>query len=390
MKIQPFGVEIWMNEFENHCKFNLAETCVASLTIAQLLEMSGKNADVLDDLMPMKMTYGAIEGSDRLRDAICTLYATQKREDISVTHGAIGANALVHEALVEPGDHVMSVRPTYQQHYSLPESYGATVDILHLRPENGFLPDLEEFARLIRPDTKLIAINNPNNPTGALMDAAYLEQFIAIARANNAYILCDEVYRGTAQKGDGFSPSIADMYERGISVAGMSKTFSLAGLRLGWIAAPAEVRAAVSIRRDYNTISVGMIDDYFAALALEAKDRILERSHRITRGNLAILDAWVQAQPRISYVKPQAGTTALLKYDFDMSSRDFCIQLLEQTGVMFTPGSVLHMEGWLRVGYANDPEILTAGLERVTTFLQGLEAKGTGPARPQTVQVAAE
>jgi aspartate/methionine/tyrosine aminotransferase len=383
MKIKPFGVEIWMNEFENHCEFNLAETCVASLTIAQLLEMSGKNADVLDDLLPMKMTYGAIEGSDRLRDAICTLYERQKREDIIVTHGAIGANALVHEALVEPGDHVLSVRPTYQQHYSLPESYGATVDILHLRPENGFLPDLEDFTRLIRPETRLIAINNPNNPTGALMDADYLEQFIDIARRSNAYILCDEVYRGTAQTGDGFSPSIADLYERGISVAGMSKTFSLAGLRLGWIAAPAEVRAAVSIRRDYNTISVGMIDDYFAALALEAKDRILERSRRITRGNLAILDAWVQTQPRIAYVKPQAGTTALLKYDFDMTSRDFCIQLQEQTGVMFLPGSALHMEGWLRVGYANDPAILSAGLERVSTFLQGLEAKGIAPARPE-------
>ncbi|MCZ4353804.1 aminotransferase [Roseovarius aestuarii] len=387
MKIKPFGVEIWMNEFENHCEFNLAETCVASLTIAQLLEMSGKNAEVLDDLLPMKMTYGAIEGSDRLRDAICTLYAGQKREDIIVTHGAIGANALVHEALVEPGDHVLSVRPTYQQHYSLPESYGATVDILHLRPENGFLPDLEDFARLIRPETKLIAINNPNNPTGSLMDAGYLEKFIDIARASKAYILCDEVYRGTAQEGDGFSPSIADLYERGISVAGMSKTFSLAGLRLGWIAAPADVRAAVSIRRDYNTISVGMIDDYFAALALEAKDRILERSHQITRGNLAILDKWVQEQPRISYIKPKAGTTALVKYDFDMSSRDFCIQLLEQTGVMFTPGSALHMEGWLRIGYANDPAILTAGLERVSAFLQSLETKGTASA---TSEVAAQ
>lgn len=381
MKIKPFGVEIWMNEFENHCEFNLAETCVASLTIAQLLELSGKNADVLDDLLPMKMTYGAIEGSDRLRDAICTLYATQQREDIIVTHGAIGANALVHEALVEPGDHVLSVRPTYQQHYSLPESYGATVDILHLHPENGFLPDLEMFARLIRPETKLIAINNPNNPTGALMDAEYLERFIAIARASGAYILCDEVYRGTAQDGDGFSPSIVDLYERGISVAGMSKTFSLAGLRLGWIAAPEEVRAAVSIRRDYNTISVGMIDDYFAALALEAKDRILERSHRITRGNLAILDAWVAGEPRMSYVKPQAGTTALLKYDFDMASRDFCIGLLEQTGVMFTPGSVLHMEGWLRIGYANDPAILSAGLARVSSYLRALEAAGTAPAQ---------
>jgi aspartate/methionine/tyrosine aminotransferase len=314
------------------------------------------------------------------------LYEKQTRENIVVTHGAIGANALVHETLVEPGDHVISVRPTYQQHYSIPASYGATVDILHLRPENGFLPDLEEFSNIIRPETKLIAINNPNNPTGALMDAGYLEKFIAIARNSQACILCDEVYRGTAQEGDGFSPAIADLYERGISVAGMSKTFSLAGLRLGWIAAGLEVRQAVSIHRDYTTISIGMLDDYFAALALESKDRILARSHQITRGNLHILDDWVQHEPAISYVKPKAGTTALLKYDFDMPSRDFCIELLKETGVMFTPGSVLHMEGWLRIGYANNPDILKAGLEKVSGFLKHLRDKGTPPAQADSAR----
>jgi aspartate/methionine/tyrosine aminotransferase len=379
MKIKPFGVEIWMNEFENHCDYNLAETCVASLTIEQLLDISGKNDTVLSDLLPMKMTYGAIRGSDRLRDAICTMYAKQTRDNIMVTHGAIGANALVHETLVEPGDHVISVRPTYQQHYSIPESYGAEVEILHLRAENGFLPDMAEFSAMVRPQTKLIVLNNPNNPTGALMEAKELEAFVAIARSCGAYVLCDEVYRGTNQTGNGFAPAMADVYEKGISVAGMSKTFSLAGLRLGWIAGPSEVLEAVSIHRDYNTISVGMLDDYFSTMALEAKDKILARSQKITRGNLAILDAWVTQEPSISYVKPKAGTTALLKYDFDMPSRDFCIQLLEQTGVMFTPGSVMHMEGWLRVGYANDPEILRSGLAKVSAFLATLPAK-TGDA----------
>lgn len=380
MKIKPFGVEIWMNEFEDHCEFNLGETCVASLTIEQLLQMSGKNDSVLSDLLPMKMTYGAIKGSDRLRDNICTLYERQKRENVVVTHGAIGANALVHETLVEPGDHVISVRPTYQQHYSIPESYGAEVEIMHLRPEHGFLPDLNEFAAMVRPDTKLIVINNPNNPTGALMDAEYLGKFIAIARSSGAYVLCDEVYRGTAQNGDGFSPAIADLYEKGISVAGMSKAFSLAGLRLGWIAGPVEVLDAVSIHRDYNTISVGMLDDYFATMALDAKDTILERSRNITRQNLQVLDDWVAGEPTISYVKPLAGTTALLKYDFDMPSRDFCVQLLDATGVMLTPGSVMHMEGWLRIGYANNPEILKSGLARMSHFIASLPRSNSGHA----------
>lgn len=375
MRIDPFGVEIWMNEFENRCAYNLAETCVASLDIGELLELAGRNDDVMDDLRAMKMTYGAIEGSDRLRAAISTLYQHQQRHNIVVTHGAIGANALVHETLVEPGDHVIAIRPTYQQHYSIPESYGATVDILHLRPENGFLPDMAELATLIRPETRLIAFANPNNPTGALMEHDLLQEVIALARPHGSWILCDEVYRGTNHQGDGFAPAIADLYERGISVGGMSKTFSLAGLRLGWIAANPDLIAAVSIHRDYNTISVGMLDDYFAAMALESKDRILERSHRITRGNIEILADWVAGEPDIYWVRPRAGTTALLKYDFDMSSRDFCVRLLEETGVMFTPGSALHIEGWLRIGYANDPQILTDGLSRVSAFLARLRAE---------------
>ena len=369
MKIREFGVEIWMNEFENKCEFNLAETCVESLTISQLLALAGRNDMALTELLPMKMTYGAIEGSDRLRDAISRLYESQARENIVVTHGTIGANALVHQALVSPGDRVLSVLPTYQQHYSIPESYGADVQILRLREENAFLPDLEELQRLALPGTRLIAINNPNNPTGSLMDREFMQQIASIARDCGAWVLCDEVYRGIDQDGDGFTASIADLYEEGISTSGVSKTFSLAGLRVGWIAAPTEIIRAVSIHRDYNTISVGMVNDYLAAMALENSSRILGRSREITRTNLRILDEWIAQEGSMDYVKPRSGTTALLKYDMDMPSRDFCLDLLRETGVMLTPGSAMDMEGYVRIGYANSTEILQAGLERISEFL---------------------
>jgi aspartate/methionine/tyrosine aminotransferase len=370
MDIKPFGVEIWMNEFELKCELNLAETCVESITIAELLALTGQNDTDLSALLPLKMTYGAIPGSDRLRDAIAALYDHQARDNIVVTHGTIGANALVHQALVSRGDRVISVIPTYQQHYSIPESIGADVQHLRLRAENGYLPDLDELRAMATPGTRLIAINNPNNPTGALMDAAMLADIAAIARHCGAYILCDEVYRGTDQHGSGMTASIADIYERGISTAGMSKAFSLAGLRLGWIAAPADVIAAVMIHRDYSTISVGVIDDHFATLALEHKDAILARSQRITRRNLAILSDWVDAEPLISWVRPMSGTTALLKYDLPIPSRDLCIALLAKTGVMFTPGSVMEMEGHIRIGYANSTEVLQTGLARVSGYLQ--------------------
>merc|ERR1711964_861482 len=152
-------------------------------------------------------------------------------------------------------------------------------------------------------------------------------------------------------------------------MGGMSKAYSLAGLRLGWIAAPQEVIEAVSIHRDYDTISIGVIDDYFAALALEHREKVLARSQTITRGNLSLLEDWVEKEPRISWVKPRSGTTALLKYDLPVSSKEFCVTLLSETGVMFTPGSAMNMEGYVRIGYANNPDILKKGLALVSDFL---------------------
>ena len=176
MKIAPFAVEQWMNAYEMKCRYNLAETCVESLTIAELLEMAGQRGTILEELSPLKMTYGAIEGSDRLRAAIAALYTSQSIANVLVTHGAIGANALVYHALVATGDRIVTFTPTYQQHYSIPESLGADVQRLHLRAENGYLPDMDELRRLVTPETKLIAFSNPNNPTGSLMDGALLER----------------------------------------------------------------------------------------------------------------------------------------------------------------------------------------------------------------------
>lgn len=369
MQIQPFGVEIWMNEWETKCQWNLAETCVESLTIAELLALTGKNDLDLSALLSMKMTYGEINGSLRLRKAICALYDSQTVDNVITTHGTIGANMLVHKTLISAGDQVVAIVPTYQQHYSIPASIGADVKLLQLREENAFLPDLDALRAMVTPQTRLIAMNNPNNPTGALMDRAMLTEIAAIAREVDAWLLCDEVYRGTDQTGTGMTVSIADIYEKGISTASMSKAFSLAGLRLGWIAAPSAVIEAVSIHRDYDTISVGMIDDHFAALALEHKDAVLARSQSITRGNLAILAEWVAEQPKITWVQPQSGTTALLKFDLPMTSREFCVDLLQKTGVMFTPGSALNMEGYVRIGYANTPSILKEGLARASEYL---------------------
>ncbi len=370
MKIKDFGVEIWMNLYENNCKYNLAETCVESIKVGELLDMAGIKDSFYDELLEMKLTYGDIEGSVALRNEICKLYKTVKPENISVTHGAIGANALSIMTLVEPGDRVISVLPTYQQHYSIPESIGAEVKILPLKFENEFLPDLEELKKLVNDNTKLICINNPNNPSGSVMDEKMLKEIVEIAKRVDAYVICDEAYRGLTHEGDSFTTSIADLYEKGISTASMSKTFSMAGIRLGWIAGPEELIKRINTQRDYHVISVGMIDDRLATIALQNKEKILERNLKIVRENAKLLDDWVKNEPLITYVKPKGGTTAFLKYDIDMPSEELCLKLLKETGVMLLPGSALDTEGFLRIGYCNDFEVEKAGMEKMTEFFK--------------------
>jgi len=369
MKIASFGVEEWMNAWETRCAINLAETCVHSLSIAELLELTGRNTEDLSELLDLRMTYGAIRGSDRLLAAIAKLYERQTPATLIVAHGTIGANMLVHRALVSPGDRVVSIVPTYQQHTAIPESIGAEVHRLWLRATDGFLPDLDALREMVTPGTRLIAMTNPNNPTGALVPREMLEDICDIAREAEAWLLCDEVYRGTDQEGDGRTAAVADLYERGISTAGLSKAFSLAGLRLGWVAGPSEVIDAVARHRDYDTISVGRLDDQVATIALEAADRVLARSRRITRANLALLDDWVASEPRVNWVKPCSGTVTLLKYEAQMGSETLCLRLLEETGVLLTPGSAFDFEGWVRIGFGNPTANLETGLPRVSAFL---------------------
>lgn len=371
MRIEPFAVEQWMNEFETRCDYNLAETCVQSLTVAELLALADHPADQFrDELLSMHLTYGAIPGSERLRAAVAGLYERQSPENVVATHGAIGANQLVHLSLVEPGDRVVTAVPNYQQHTSIPASIGADVRPLPLRPENHYLPELDELAALVGDRAKLVVITNPNNPTGALMDQGMLEQVAAICDRAGAWLLCDEVYRGIYQAGSGTTASVADLYDRGISTGSMSKAFSLAGLRLGWVTGPAEVVEAVTVHRDYNTISVGMVDDHLATIALENAEAILRRNRALVRANNATVDRWVDAQDGVHWVRPEGGTTGLLHYAGAMPSRDLCVDLLTTTGVLLTPGSALGVEGTLRLGYANDPAILADGLSQLGPYLQ--------------------
>jgi aspartate/methionine/tyrosine aminotransferase len=375
MRIEPFFVEQWMNAHETTATWNIAETCVDSLTLGELLELSGDADGVLRRLRETRLGYGDITGSPELRAAIAALYGERiTAESVLTANGAIGANFLALYALVEPGTNVVSVQPTYQQLFSVPASLGAEVRCLRLREEDGYMPDLGELDSLVDAGTGLIVLNNPNNPTGALMDEALLGEIVAIACEHDAWLFCDEVYRKLEHVPGTTAPSVADLYEKGVSSGSMSKSYSLAGLRTGWVAGPAAVIQRCLDVRDYTTISGGVLDDALATVALEHIDAVLERSLEIVRGNLAIVDEWVESESRLRCVRPRAGTTALIHYGYAVPSVDFCQDLFDETGAFVMPGIAFGEEHSFRLGYACARDVLVGGLEAVSGYLRGLEA----------------
>ena len=377
MEIKDFAVEQWMNEWETKCTYNVAETCTYSLTLDQLFDLcGGDRTQFMNDFAQRRLTYGAIEGNPAFLEGVCGPYETVEPGHIIPTHGAAGANYLVLSTLCGPGDHVVSIMPTYQQLYSIPEMCGATVDILHLEKDDHYHVDAEKLAALVTDDTKVICINNPDNPTGALLSREEIETIVGIARDHDAWLMCDEVYRLLTQDDDGFTTSPIDLYDKAVVTSSMSKVWSLAGIRLGWaITKSPELRRDLLSHRDYDLISCGMFDEAVGAFALAHADKILARSRRIVRQNLAALEAWVDSEEHLSFAKPEAGTTALVYYDYDLGSYEFCTRMIQTTGALVTPGDAFEEPKSMRIGYAYSDNVddLKEGLAAISAFLRTLE-----------------
>lgn len=367
MKINEFEVETWMTDHETHCKYNLTETCVSSLSLNELQEYTDEN--ITSTIMNMTMDYGPIVGSSRLKKAILSLYKTGGEENITITHGAINANELVMMTLLEVGDHVVSLFPSYQQMYDFPRSLGCDVSLITLDENQNWMPSIDDFQKVMTSHTKMICLNSPNNPTGTHFSISFIKELVKLAKEYDCYILCDEIYRGLDPHTKRLSPSLSDYYEKAIVTQSLSKVFSFAGLRLGWIKGPADVIHLIDLRRDYHIISSGPLDDYLGCLVLENKDKILKRSFNICEKNKKLLKEWLDNEPLVSCVIPEEGTVCFLKYDVDMPSQEFCEKLQEETGIFFVPGSAFGIEYHLRFGFTHEYEYVKEGLSLFSQWL---------------------
>ncbi|KAL1966388.1 hypothetical protein VTN77DRAFT_4530 [Rasamsonia byssochlamydoides] len=391
VKIEPFAVEQWMEKYETSTTYNIAETCCASISIDDLRNLSSeKSINPLS--LSTKLTYGAIRGSDELRGYLSHLYSVKTptplpKENILITAGAIQANFLLYYTLVGPGDHVICHYPTYQQLYSVPESLGAEVSLWKAKEDDGWALDVKELESLIRPNTKLIILNNPQNPTGAIIPRSTLQEIVDIARRQSIIIHADEVYRPvfhSISPGDPeFPPSILSLgYEHTVATSSMSKAYSLSGIRVGWIASRSKaIIDNCMAGRDYTTISVGQLDDAIASFALapHCVHNLLHRNIELAKTNLALLEKFVESHRwACDWVKPRAGTTAFVRFSKMGRPVDdvaFCKLLNEKAGVLFVPGSLCFgrdgdYKGYVRIGFVSETEVLQKGLEQLREFMK--------------------
>ncbi|KAL1975488.1 hypothetical protein VTN31DRAFT_3880 [Thermomyces dupontii] len=391
VKIEPFAVERWMGEYETQATHNIAETCCSPVSISDLQSLS---SEPQKNPIPLatKLTYGAIKGSEQLRGLLAHLYSVKTStplplDNILITTGGIQANFLLHYALVEPGDHVICHYPTYQQLYSVAESLGAEVSLWKAKEEDNWTVNIKELESLIRPTTKVIILNNPQNPTGAIIPRSVLQEIVAIAEQHSITVHADEVYRplfhSISPADTEFPPSLLNLgYKNTVVTSSMSKAYSLAGIRLGWIASRSgDIIERCMNSRDYTTISVSQLDDAVAsyALAPQTLHNLLHRNIELAKTNLSLLEKFVESHRwACEWSRPRAGTVAFVKFTKMGRPVDdvaFCKLLIERTGVLFVPGSSCFgrdgdFKGYVRIGFVTETQILQEALQKLGDFLR--------------------
>ena len=368
MQIQPFELERWQSIWENKVELNISESGVHPLTTSELVP----DAATLQKILDVPQYYPQTNGSEELRSRIAELYPGAKTENILVTCGGSEANFIATWALLEPADEIVFMMPNYMQIAGLARAFGATVKPLWLREELQWGIDIDELPRLIGPKTRLVAICNPNNPTGSVLKKEEREAIVAAAEKVGAWIVADEVYRGAEFDG-AMTTSFWGGYDRILCTAGLSKAYSLPGLRTGWVVGAAKMVERLWGYHDYTSIGPSMLTDRLASVALEPTRRawILKRTRETLLRNYPALQAWLKNhEDSFSHVPPKAGAIAWAGLRRGQNSAQMAEQLREKKSVLLVAGEQLGMESFVRFGFGGDPEHLRKALVRIDEWLQ--------------------
>jgi aspartate/methionine/tyrosine aminotransferase len=366
--LPDFRLEVYLGRWEFAARHHLTASDAETQQVADVLGPEG-----VEELAALPLGYTPTWGTDPLRAAIADTYETVAPDDVLVFAGAEEAMFWALLELVGPGDHAIVTVPNYQSMETLTLRTGADVSGWELRPENNWAPDLAELEALLRPETKLIAVNFPNNPTGAVPPRETFEALAALCDERRIVLFSDEVYRGLELDPARTLPQACDLSPRAVSLNVMSKAYGLPGLRIGWLAThDRALLEQLERRKHYTSICNAGPSEFLATLALRHGDAVRGRNRAIIEHNLPVFDAFFARWSEVfAWERPQGGCVCFPRYLRGDAGR-FCRDLLAQTGVVLLPADIYASElgsvpgDRFRIGVGRrDPEPALAALEAV-------------------------
>lgn len=363
---QPFELERIMSEWEQVVEYNLSESGAHPMRLKDLLAY---DPGVQERMLETELGYGYAEGAPALREAIAQYYPGATPENVLVTVGCIEANYLVYTTLLHPGDQVAIQIPNYLQGWGLAHNMGAVRRTFALDPDRGWALDAGQLEAAATGDTKLIALCNPNNPTGHILTSGEMDAVIRIAAKSGAYLLADEIYAGAERETDAVTPTLYGRYDRVISAGSLSKAYGLPGLRIGWLVAPKDLITELWKRHEYLTISAAKLSSHvLAPLALrpDVRASIFARTRQYIRNGWTHFEPWIErCRDILSLTPPQASAIAFVRYHLKMDSVALVHRLIRDASVLIGPGDYFGMPGHIRISYGLPPDYLLAGLDRI-------------------------
>lgn len=358
-------LEIWFDRYQYEIDYDIGESAVKTLSV--------KDIDI--DLEKVFLRYGYHTGSPALRETIAEQYPGLSGDQIIVTTGASEANFVVVSALVKPGDHVIIEHPNYPSLYEVPRSLGCNVSLFTLKFENRFKPDLEELKKMITPETKLVSLTHPNNPTGSMISEEDLQEVINLVESHDIFLLFDETYRHMASD-ENLLPPVASLSPKVISISSMSKCYGLPGIRTGWLAAKSQfiLDSAIAIREQLS-ISNNSLSEEIALSVLKRKEKFLEDARSRIERNRELVADWMFKQSDFEWIYPEAGVVCLPRIKKHVKvepEKLFCL-LAEKYRTFVVPGSCFEMgESYFRIGFGADAGEIEVGLSNLNKALNEL------------------
>ena len=365
----PFALERMMSAWENQVDYNLSESGVRPLTTEELVEDPKK----IEELLSTSLMYAQSNGIPELRKNIATLYPGATPENIIVTTGAAQANYTSLWTLMGPDDEIVVMLPNYMQIWGIAHNFGLKVKTFSLNAEQEWALNIEELNRAVTNKTKLIAVCNPNNPSGHILTAAEMAAVVSAADRAGAWLLTDEVYAGAEREIEEATPSFWGYYDKVMAIGSMSKAYGLPGLRVGWVVAPADTADQIWARQEYITISSTMLGNILASHALspDVRPRLIGRTRDYIRRGYGNFERWAQEyEGLISWVPPQAAAIAFVRYHVEANSTELVERLIHEHSTYVVPGDHFGMDGHLRISIGLQEDYLLQGLDRVAKVIR--------------------